>query len=63
MFEPIVVHGIVDPGYKIDTDDLPYNSIYNITITALNGKARSEDLIIEFMTRPPPITNLSIITS
>jgi hypothetical protein len=30
--------GLVDPWYELNTRRLPYNSIFNITITAANKK-------------------------
>ena len=49
--------------WEIDTRDLPYNQIFNLTILAENSKTQSEPLVIEFLTSPPPIDNLTISTS
>lgn len=62
-FDQMVVENIRQPYLEIDTRSLPYNQIYNMTILAENMKTQSEPLIIEFLTSPPPIDNLTIVAS
>ena len=42
VFSEVVVNGIMEPRWEINTNKLPYNSIFNITITALNQNTSSE---------------------
>ena len=62
-FTEITIKDIPSTNYEIDTRKLPYNQIFNLTILAENRKTQSEPLIIEFLTSPPPIDNLTIVTS
>ena len=62
-FDQLVVKDIREPYLEIDTRQLPYNQIYNMTILAENMKTQSEPLVIEFLTSPPPIDNMTIVAS
>ncbi|CBY21240.1 unnamed protein product [Oikopleura dioica] len=63
MESKLVFPEIQTSNIEINTRLLPYNSRLNMTITAGNDKTNSAPHIVELLTRPPPIDNLTIVAS
>ena len=63
MESKLVIPNLLTSEVEVNTRLLPYNSRLNMTITAGNDKTNSAPHIVELLTRPPPIDNLTIVAS